>query len=497
MSELLQSGQFSGASGHHPDADQLSAFMEQALPAHEREQVLAHLAHCADCRETVALSLPALEATPAPAPARRPWLRGWSIFVPAALALAASVVFVVHMRHINPSVGMREQIAVSQRPLQMTTQPQQQVPAPPPPAAHAKAVNQSAPAIAPAAAFAAGVAQRRQLDEPAAAPQRAPEPAPPPPAAITGENLQSAPIQQQVQPQVLAQAPANRFTLAEPAPRPPAPSANASVGSAAQTVTVASEPKTLDVTPTSGEMVLALPTVRFKNPLPSGLAVSSIAASGQTLLAIDAHNAVFLSVDLGGHWTAVSAPWRDRAVHVSLVSRVQTNVSAMGAMSGRGLATFANAARLQAATGASLSGVITDETGAVVSGASITVRNAATSARRTVTTDASGHYRAEGLAPGSYSIEAAAPGFATQRVADVAVDASSQITKNLTLQVGSVSQSVNVAPQAEPTASPSPAAAKSEALKSSQAAAPQPVFEITTDTGQRWTSADGILWQRK
>ena len=51
MSETLQSGR-------HPDADQISAFVESALPAYEREQVLDHLAVCTECRAIVALSLP-------------------------------------------------------------------------------------------------------------------------------------------------------------------------------------------------------------------------------------------------------------------------------------------------------------------------------------------------------------------------------------------------------------------------------------------------------
>jgi hypothetical protein len=42
----------------HPDADVLTAFYEQALPETERVPVLAHLSHCADCREVVALALP-------------------------------------------------------------------------------------------------------------------------------------------------------------------------------------------------------------------------------------------------------------------------------------------------------------------------------------------------------------------------------------------------------------------------------------------------------
>ena len=43
---------------YHPDADQIGAFVEQALPEHEREQMLDHLAVCAECRAIVALSLP-------------------------------------------------------------------------------------------------------------------------------------------------------------------------------------------------------------------------------------------------------------------------------------------------------------------------------------------------------------------------------------------------------------------------------------------------------
>jgi hypothetical protein len=45
----------------HPDADVLTAFAEQALSATERDGVLEHLARCGDCRELVALALPAAD----------------------------------------------------------------------------------------------------------------------------------------------------------------------------------------------------------------------------------------------------------------------------------------------------------------------------------------------------------------------------------------------------------------------------------------------------
>ncbi|MGO9405325.1 MAG: zf-HC2 domain-containing protein [Terriglobales bacterium] len=51
----------------HPDADLLTAFVEQALPATERDAVLEHLARCGDCRELIALALPAMDTVKAPA----------------------------------------------------------------------------------------------------------------------------------------------------------------------------------------------------------------------------------------------------------------------------------------------------------------------------------------------------------------------------------------------------------------------------------------------
>jgi hypothetical protein len=46
---------------NHPGADALTAFAEHSLPGIERDLVLEHLARCADCREVVALALPATE----------------------------------------------------------------------------------------------------------------------------------------------------------------------------------------------------------------------------------------------------------------------------------------------------------------------------------------------------------------------------------------------------------------------------------------------------
>lgn len=88
--------------GAHPDAGLLTAFVERSLPAREREQVLAHLATCVDCREVVALAAPELPAAaPAAAAPRRRWLPipGFSMktmrWAPVVAAVAVVTIAVV------------------------------------------------------------------------------------------------------------------------------------------------------------------------------------------------------------------------------------------------------------------------------------------------------------------------------------------------------------------------------------------------------------------
>ena len=64
-----------------------------------------------------------------------------------------------------------------------------------------------------------------------------------------------------------------------------------------------------------------------------------------------------------------------------------------------------------AQTGASLSGVVTDQTGAALPHVAVTIKNADTGATRTIATDGGGQYQASGLAPGQFEIRAAKQGF--------------------------------------------------------------------------------------
>ena len=77
----------------HPEADLLTAFVEQALSQPERQQVLQHLSVCGDCREVIALSLPQIEVAPAVAaqPSKSLWTN-WLVVRWAAAAAAVAVV---------------------------------------------------------------------------------------------------------------------------------------------------------------------------------------------------------------------------------------------------------------------------------------------------------------------------------------------------------------------------------------------------------------------
>jgi hypothetical protein len=86
----------------HPEADVLTAFIESSLAEVERSLVLSHLARCGDCRDIVALSLPAREPVESVTKALpRGWL-AWPVlrwgFVAAGLVAIASVWIVQYRR---------------------------------------------------------------------------------------------------------------------------------------------------------------------------------------------------------------------------------------------------------------------------------------------------------------------------------------------------------------------------------------------------------------
>src|SRR5580700_4785322 len=64
-------------------------------------------------------------------------------------------------------------------------------------------------------------------------------------------------------------------------------------------------------------------------------------------------------------------------------------------------------------SGATLSGTVTDPTGALVPNAAILIRNSDTGATRAVNTNSDGFYSAPNLIPGNYEVKISAKGFST------------------------------------------------------------------------------------
>lgn len=99
--------QADNASVSHPDANMLSAFAESSLPPPERSAVLDHLSYCAECREVLALALPAMEAAQAVLPVPRKSRLSWPTlrwaFVSAGI-VALSVFGFVEYGHRDDSL---------------------------------------------------------------------------------------------------------------------------------------------------------------------------------------------------------------------------------------------------------------------------------------------------------------------------------------------------------------------------------------------------------
>ncbi len=103
----------------------------------------------------------------------------------------------------------------------------------------------------------------------------------------------------------------------------------------------------------------------------------------------------------------------------------------------------------QAQYGASLQGVVTDPTGAVIPGAKITLTNKETNQTLTTESGAVGNYAFNALPPSRYKLEAELSGFKKKVVDDVPVRPEQANALNLQLEAGDVTETVNVNGSAE------------------------------------------------
>ena len=98
----------------------------------------------------------------------------------------------------------------------------------------------------------------------------------------------------------------------------------------------------------------------------------------------------------------------------------------------------------QAGGTGSIQGTVTDPSGAVVAGASVTATNLATGVRTERKTTDAGFFVLSLLPAGEYSVTVTATGFQTLTQPRVAVDALAVVGLDLKLQIGAASQSVTV-----------------------------------------------------
>ena len=90
-----------------------------------------------------------------------------------------------------------------------------------------------------------------------------------------------------------------------------------------------------------------------------------------------------------------------------------------------------------------LSGTVTDATGAVVTGADVSISNAASGNRQSVKTSSKGEFSFEQVQPGTYEVKVVAPGFAEQ-VEKVELLVSTPVALAFKLTIGTTEQTVTV-----------------------------------------------------
>lgn len=92
----------------------------------------------------------------------------------------------------------------------------------------------------------------------------------------------------------------------------------------------------------------------------------------------------------------------------------------------------------------SLVGNVTDETGAAIPGATVTIANKENAASRDTTTDSSGSFRFANVQPGTYTMTVQLTGFRTFTRSDIPVTLNSVTRADAGLQVGQLTESVTV-----------------------------------------------------
>jgi hypothetical protein len=369
---------------NHPDADVLTAFTERSLPALERSTVLEHLARCRDCRDIVALALPASEPLPATAPySPRAWLT-WPALrwgcVAAGIIAIASFGALQYQRHLRPATlaarpSPRLEVAANEPKRSIA-----QFVATPPPDQNAKSDQN---------------AKKEKLQSPSV------------PAFADSVDREA-----------MAD---NDKKSATPADLAPAKSAAAPVMGGSAGATIGGP---LPHGPRLANQWQQPNMAQNQAPVP----MPSRAYSKQEQ-ARDRSSAASQNAD----GSAESAMATEHAQPSWQAPSQADSAYAVGKAK----------PPVPLAAPGQIGGYVVDPTGAVVSNARITITPAKPGGSATARTNSQGAWLIAGLPTGSYKAQAEAPGFRTT-VLDLAYDSTQPSTYSFTLSPGSVSETVEV-----------------------------------------------------
>jgi hypothetical protein len=332
MSQLLQPGQ-------HLDPDQLNAFVEHALPEHERLATLAHISECSHCRQIVFLSQQAqqpITPLPQPTPAWKRWFNSTPALTLAAASLACALVAVsLHLHHISQSPAVSSKATLSSA-LSPTAEriiepnPKSIETAAPPLTARAK--PQLQPETVPPAQLSS---QPNKVTRPTTDTLSTAKPSNPQISGVSfgavasNTNANAAPLspQQPIASHNAADlAPASSTKAldqtASAATLSLAPTQSSSTN---ETVKVeSSSPQIQPAARTTGGLFALRTNVNAKRlavaPLPSNLATATTISNGHQTLAADTAGTLYLSLDAGRHWTPVDQQWTGKAILLTLVA---------------------------------------------------------------------------------------------------------------------------------------------------------------------------------
>lgn len=382
----------SAPADNHPDADLLTAFAERSLSDRERSTVLEHLSRCGDCRDILALALPATETEQivvSPMPNR--WLTWPALrwgFVAAGVIAVASVGIVKYQRNMqSPATAsaLRPPAAVEVAANEPKTAPRFNVS---PEDKKQKLQAPSAPVAADSLDANTSATESRGNNEKKAITR---EESIPSRRAAVGGQLPHGPRVSNLYQQQNAQ---------NQAPAPAPPSAYDRLQS-------------------------------FHESAPSGGAMPATISGPSALSKTEVSNAV---PAVARAKPAMPLPSRADATTNSLSDQDRAVTS-----------------RLQSGPG-QISGSVVDPSGAVVANARVTIIPTAPTKTGTASavTNSQGTWLIAGLPTGNYKAQAAAPGFKTT-VLDLNYDASQPSQYNFTLNPGSVSETVEVSAQSAQT----------------------------------------------